>query len=53
MMSALDEYLPEMTTFSSDDKVWMTPELKQIDRRHKTEFRKHRKSPKWKNLEMK
>jgi hypothetical protein len=54
LMSALDEYLPQkMTTFSSDDQVWMTPELKQLDRRRKREFRKHRKSPKWKHLELK
>ena len=54
LMSALDEYLPEkITTFSSDDQAWMTPELKQLDRRRKREFRKHRKSPKWTHLDLK
>ena len=54
LLNKLNDFLPEkLTTFSSDDQVWMTPELKQLDRRRKREFRKHRKSPKWVHLNSK
>ena len=32
------------------DKKWMTPKLKNLNRRVKREFFKNRKSPKWRNL---
>ena len=46
-------YQKKVTTFSSDDQPWMTPELKQLDRQRKREFRKHRKSEKWTHLSTK
>jgi hypothetical protein len=54
LLKKLNEFLPEkMTTFSSDDQVWMTAGLKKLDHRRKIEFRKHRKSQKWFNLNSK
>ena len=54
LLKALNKYLPEkITTFSSDDQQWMTPQLKQLDRRGRREFRKHRKSKKWNLLNSK
>ena len=54
LLQTLNKCLPEkMTTFSSDDQMWMTPELNHLDRRRKREFRKHRKSSKWNLLNSK
>ena len=36
--------------FTSEDQVWITPELKDISRKKQREFFKHRKSSKWRNL---
>ena len=48
LLSALNKFLPEKNmTFSSDDQPWMTPELKNLDRKRKRQFQKHRKSEKW------
>ena len=50
----LDEYLPEKTVMISYlDKKWMTPQLKNLNRKIKREFYKKRKSPKWKKLKRK
>ena len=51
VMKQLNNFLPEKTTtFTSEDQPWVTPEIKEIDRKKKREFYKHRKSPKWKRL---
>ena len=43
LLEALNKYLPEKSmTFSSDDRPWMTPELKNLDRRRKRQFHKNR-----------
>ena len=49
LLESLNRFLPEKNmTFSSDDRPWMTPELKNLERKRKRQFQKHRKSPKWK-----
>ena len=54
LMNALDKYLPEkMTTFSSDDQQWITHEIKQLDRKRKTEYRKGQKCIKWHSINKK
>ena len=54
VMSKLDQYLPVKTvSFSSDDQPWFTPELKELDKRRKYEYRKHRRSFHWKTLNSK
>ena len=51
LMEKLNLYLPEkVVTYTSDDQVWVTPELKQLARKKSREYFKHRKSPKWKTL---
>jgi hypothetical protein len=48
----LDTFLPQKTVkFSSEDQVWATPEIKDISRKKRREYLKHRKSSKWKALE--
>ena len=48
LMEKVDEYLPEKTvSLSSDDQPWFTPELKELDKKRKTEYRRHRKSARW------
>ena len=48
LLETLNKCLPEkMMTFSSDDQPWMTPELKNLDRKRKRQFQKHRKSERW------
>ena len=43
----LNEYLPEKTTtVTSDDKPWITSEIKRLDRQQKREFSKKKKSDK-------
>ena len=50
----LDEHFPEKTVMVSYlDKKWMTPQLKNLNRKIKREFYKNRKSPKWKKLKKK
>ena len=50
----LDEFCPEKTVMVSYlDKKWMTPQLKNLNRRIKREFYKNRKSNKWKKLKKK
>ena len=52
LMNALDKYLPEKTgNFSSDDSPWVTPQIKSAVRRRQREYRKHRRSDKWNNLD--
>ena len=54
LRTKLDEYFPEKIVMVSYlDKKWMTPQLKNLNRRIKREFHKHRKSPKWKKLKRK
>ena len=51
VMKKLNIYLPEKTaTFTSEDQPWVTPEIKDVQRRKKREYCKHKKSPKWKRL---
>ena len=51
LLEKLDLFLPEkVVKFTSEDQVWITPEIKDISRRKRREFSKHRKSPKWKTL---
>ena len=54
LRSKLDECCPEKTVLVSYlDKIWMTPHLKNLNRRIKREFFKSPKSPKWKKLKKK
>ena len=51
IMEKINQCLPERTvSFSSDDQPWFTPELKQLDKARKLEYRKHRRSFRWKQL---
>ena len=51
IMEKINQYLPEKTVFfSSDDQPWFTPELKQLDKARKLEYRKHKRSVRWKDL---
>ena len=51
LLEKLDVFLPEKNVkFTSEDQVWITPELKDISRKKQREFFKHRKSSKWRNL---
>ena len=50
----LDMFFPEKSVMVSClDRKWMTPQLKNLNRRTKREFYKNRKSPKWKRLKKK
>ena len=50
----LDMFFPEKTVMVSYlDRKWMTPQLKDLNRRTKREFYKNRKSPKWRRLKNK
>ena len=52
LLEKLDIFLPEKTVkFTSEDQVWVTPEIKEISRKKRREYFKNRKSPKWKTLE--
>ena len=47
----LEEFLPLKTIkFTDEDKPWANQQVKDLDRRCKREFYKHRKSDKWKRL---
>ena len=51
LLRKIDQYMPEKTmTFSSDDQPFFTPELKTLDKRRKQEYRRHRRSFKWRAL---
>ena len=51
LLENLNLFLPEkVVNFTSVDQVWITPEIKEISRKKRREFFKHRKSPKWKTL---
>ena len=54
IIQRLNLYFPQKTIkISTLDKKFMTPELKQLQRRTQREFYKHRKSTKWKKLKRK
>ena len=54
ILEKLNTFFPvKTTTISSLDKKWMSPELKQMQRRTQREFFKRRKSKKWKKLKKK
>ena len=49
--SKLDETCPEKTTkVASDDQPWYTEQLKRLDRRRRREYKKNRKSDKYKAI---
>ena len=51
LMEKTDQFFPLKTfSFSSDDKPWFTPELKELDKRRKLEYRRRRRSHRWKAL---
>ena len=51
LLEKLDTFLPEkVVKFTSEDQVWITPEIKEISRKKQREYAKHRRSPKWKSL---
>ena len=52
VMAKLDLYCPQKTRkIASDDKPWVTSKLKEIDRKKKREYRKNRRSEKYKQLQ--
>ena len=54
ILEKLNTFFPvKTTTISSLDKKWMSPELKQMQRRIQREFFKRRKSKKWKKMKKK
>ena len=54
LRSNLDHFFPEkVTKLTNLDRVWMSPELKQIHRAKQREFYKHRKSTKYQKLKKK
>ena len=51
LLEKLELYLPEKTVkIRPDDRAWVTSEIKSLDRIQKREYRKHKKSGKWKRL---
>ena len=51
MVNKLDEFCPVLTRkVSSDDQPFFTDQLKRLDRKRRREFRKHRRSAKYKRL---
>ena len=51
VLSKLDEFCPEkMRRVASDDQPFFTDLLKRLDRKRRREFRKNRRSPKYKKL---
>ena len=51
LLEKLNEFLLEkMFKISSEDKVWMTQDLKILDRKCKREYYKNQKSQKWQDL---
>ena len=54
ILEKLNTFFPvKTTTISSLDKKWMSPELKQMQRRIQREFFKRRKNKKWKKMKKK
>jgi hypothetical protein len=54
LIEKLNECLPEKTLcVSSDDKPWVTGDVKLLDRQRKREFNKNKKSNKWSILDSK
>ena len=52
LLEKLEIFLPEkVVKFTSEDQVWVTPEIKEISRKKRREYFKHKKSPKWKTLD--
>ena len=51
MKEKLDECFPTKTVkFTEDDKPWVNQQVKELDRKCKREFFKHKKSEKWNKL---
>ena len=51
LLEKLNLFLPEKRVkYTSQDQVWITPEIKELARKKAREFSKHRRSPKWKSL---
>ena len=51
LVNQLNNFLPEKTfKLSSDDKAWITAEIKDLDRKKKREFAKNRRSEKYVRL---
>ena len=51
LLEKLNLFMPEkIMTFSSDDQPFFTPELKTLNKRKRQEYRRHRRSHKWKAL---
>ena len=54
LVNKVDQYFPQKwRKFKSDDKPWFTEKLKQIDRKKKREYKKNRKSQKYKLIKWK
>ena len=54
LLEKLDIYLPEKTIkLTPEDQAWTNNEIKILDRRMKREYRKRKKSAKWKALDKK
>ena len=52
LSNSFNKFFPEKTLkINSDDQPWITSKLKNMDRRRKREYTKHRKSEKWQNLD--
>ena len=53
LLKMVDKFLPEkVSKFTSVDQVWITSEIKEIGRQKRREYHKHRKSSKWKKLDI-
>ena len=53
LIQQLDHYFPQKTMYITTlDNRFMSPELKQLQRKIQREFYKHRKSEKWRNLKL-
>ena len=51
LLKKLDEFFPiKERRINSDDQPWISYQIKKLDRRRKREYRKHRRSEKWKAL---
>lgn len=51
LLAKMEEFLPQKTLkLNEDDMQWVTSEVKRFDRLLKREYRKHKRSSKWKRL---
>ena len=51
LMVSLDKFLPVKTLkLRQDDQPWVSKEIKELDRKCKREYSKHKKSAKWKSM---